>query len=174
MNNQTKAFRFMDERVRSFCSGAFGIARSKSEEDNSPMLFTEGQVYPIVYMNFNIMDQIGTVLLQGSELPPEYRILLDDFGVGPDYVRLALTRGEDEIIAVSGDASPIQGSVLIVAQAEEPEPFIPTISARFGINEGQQISSVLWDTSDELFTYFLLKSKLLDSIEGTLRPPETA
>lgn len=159
MSNQEKTLRSMAERAGSFCPGSFGIAEFSGS--SSFALFTEKCVYPIAHMSLNIVDQNGTVLIHGTELPPGYRLLLDDHGEDPARARLALTQGTKKIITVSGDLSPIQGSVLVIADVGETEPSAYAISAVFGIEDNRQMSSILWDMSNELIRHWALQSKLL-------------
>ena len=113
-------------------------------------------------MSLCIADQSGTVLIRGAELPPECRLLLDNHGEGPAYARLALTQGANDVITISGDTSPIRGSVLVITDVEEPEQSAVAISAVFGIEDNRQVSSILWDTSSELITLWVLQVKLLE------------
>lgn len=160
MNTQEKTLRSMTERVYSFCPGSFGI--TEFSDIGSIALFTERCVYPIAHMSLYIADQSGTVLIRGAELPPRCRLLLDDHGEDPAYARLALTWGASDIIAISGDTSPIQGSVLVITDVEGSEQSAVAISAVFGIEDNRQVSSILWDTSSELITHWVLQDKLLE------------
>lgn len=160
MSNQEKAFRSMTDRLSSFCPGSFGI--TEFGESSSPALLTKRRVYSITYMNLFIADRNGTVLIHGTELPPGCRLLLDDHGEDPAYARLAMTRGANDVIAISGDTSPIQGSVLVLADVEGTEQSTVAISALFDIVGDRQASSILWDTSNELITHWMLQNRLFD------------
>lgn len=160
MSNQEKVLRSMAERVYSFYPGSFGI--TEFSDIGSIALLTERCVYPIAHMSLYIADQSGTVLICGAELPHGCRLLLDDHGEDPAYARLALTWGASDIIAISGDTSPIQGSVLVITDVEGSEQSAIAISAVFGIEDNRQVSSILWDTSSELITHWVLQDKLLE------------
>lgn len=158
MNYQEKMLRDMTGRLRSFHPGSLGITEFKGS--GSLALFTERRVYPIVHMSLYITNQSGLVLIHGTELPPESQLLLDNHGEDPARARLALTRGEKEIIALSGE-SPIQGFVMVIADTGANEQPAVAISAVFGIEDNRQTSSILWDMSDELIRHWTLQSKLL-------------
>lgn len=158
MNYQEKMLHDMTDRLSSFCPGSFGITGFRGS--GSPALFTERCVYPVAHMNLYIADQTGLVLIHGADLPSESQLLLDNRGEDPAHARLALTRGEKEIIALSGE-SPIQSSVLVIAGTGANEQPAFAISAIFGIEDARQTSSILWDTSSDLITHWLLQSKLL-------------
>lgn len=160
MLTQEKTFHSIVERVSSFCPGSFGITEFSGS--GSPALFTERRVYPIAHMSLSIKDQGGKVLLQGVELPPGHRLLLDDHGDAPASARLAFTQGPRSVVFTSGDVSPIQGSVLIIADLGETDPTAFAISAIFEVEDDHQVSSILWDTSSELIMHWTLQSKLLE------------
>lgn len=169
MSTQEKTLRSMTDRLKAFCPGTFWVA--KPGESDKPALCTERCIYPIKYMSLSIADQAGATLFHDTGLPPECRLLLDDHGEEPAFARMALFRGGNDIIAVSGDASPIRGSVLIIADSGGIEQHVFAISALFDVEDGRQVSSILWDTSSVLITHWMLQNKLLRK-EGIRYAPE--
>lgn len=137
--------------------GSFGILR---QNESSPLdLCAAGGAYPINYLRVCLTDQDGREFrFNKDDFPKDYQLLLDDHGRAPAKARLALFKGQTNVIAFSGEGRCVQGSILVIANTN-----VGPIAVNALFSEGEdgcKESSILWDRAGDLIEHWLIQDRI--------------
>ena len=137
--------------------GSFGILR---QNESRPLdLCAAGCAYPVSYLRVSLTDQDGREFhFDKDGFPKDHQFLLDDHGRAPAKARLALFKGQTNVIAFSGEGRCVQGSILVIANTN-----VGPIAVNALFSEGEdgcKESSILWDRAGDLIEHWLIQDRI--------------
>lgn len=137
--------------------GSFGILR---QNESRPLdLCAAGCAYPVSYLRVSLTDQDGREFhFDKDGFPKDHQFLLDDHGRAPAKARLALFKGQTNVIAFSGEGLCVQGSILVIANTN-----VGPIAVNALFSEGEdgcKESSILWDRAGDLIEHWLIQDRI--------------